>query len=85
MSDPTRPDDHWLARPRTVRLLWVVFIAVLVLTVVADFFVDHHGVFGIDGTVGFYAWYGFLSCLVLVVGAKALGAVLSRPDDYYGD
>jgi hypothetical protein len=85
MSDPPRPDDHWLARPRTVRRLWLVFIAVLALTIVADFFVDHHGVFGIDGSVGFYAWYGFLSCVVLVVGAKALGVILNRSDSYYGD
>jgi hypothetical protein len=75
--------DSWLARPKTIRLLWVVFAAVLAGTVLADFFIDHHGVFGVDGTIGFYAWYGFVSCVVLVIGAKALGALLKRPDGYY--
>lgn len=77
-------DDHWLTRPETIRRLWVAFVAILALTVAADFFVDHHGVFGIDGTIGFYAWYGFLACVALVVGSKGLGTFLKRRDDYYG-
>lgn len=64
-------------------MLWVVFIAVLALTVIADFFIEHHASFGIDGTIGFYAWYGFLSCVVLVAVSKGLGVFLKRPDDYY--
>ena len=84
MPESKNTDDHWLARPATIRRLWIVFVAVLALTVIADFFTDHHGVFDIDGTIGFYAWYGFLSCVVLVLGAKALGVFLKRRDDYYG-
>jgi len=76
--------DYWLARPSTIRLLWVLFIVILALTVLADLFIDHHGDFGIDGTIGFYAWYGFVSCVVLVIGSKALGVLLKRKDDYYG-
>jgi uncharacterized membrane protein len=76
-------DDHWLVRPTTIRWLWVVFIAVLAITVLADLFIDHHGKFFSDGTFGFSAWYGFLSCVVLVVFAKGLGVILKRPDDYY--
>ncbi len=79
-----RPDsNHWLVRPTTIRVLWIVFIAILAGTVLADFFIDHHGVFGVDGTIGFYAWYGFLSCVVLVFGSRLLGVFLKRPDDYY--
>jgi hypothetical protein len=81
---PTREDeDHWLVRPRAIRGLWIVFISVLAATVLADLFIDHHGKFGIDGTIGFYAWYGFLSCVVLVFAALALGVILKRPADYY--
>ena len=77
-------DDHWLVRPATIRVLWIGFIAILVLTVLADLVIQPKGKFGIDGTVGFYAWYGFLACVVLVVGARLLGLIFSRPDDYYG-
>ncbi len=79
MSEP----DHWLVRPKTIRMLWYVFITILVLLVLSDFVVHHHAHFGIDGTFGFYAWYGFVSCVILVVGSKALGAVLKRRDTYY--
>ncbi|MDA7947683.1 MAG: hypothetical protein MPJ78_09425 [Hyphomicrobiaceae bacterium] len=81
MSEP----DHWLVRPKTIRMLWIVFSIILALLVLSDLVVHHHAHFGIDGTFGFYAWYGFLSCVVLVVGSKALGAILKRRDTYYDD
>jgi hypothetical protein len=75
--------DHWLTRAATIRRLWVVFILVLIVLVALDLVVAHHPHFGIDGTFGFGAWFGFLSCVALVALAKALGAVLKRPDTYY--
>ena len=87
MTENTPPpgSDHWLARPENIRKLWIVFIVILALTVMADFFVHHHPHFGIDGTFGFGAWFGFISCVVLVVFSKALGSILKRPDTYYDD
>ncbi|MBA4782769.1 MAG: hypothetical protein H2045_06065 [Rhizobiales bacterium] len=79
-----KPDsEHWLVRPATIRIIWIVSIITLALTVIADFFVTHHPHFGIDGTYGFGAWFGFLACVVLVVGSKVLGAFLKRSDTYY--
>ena len=34
--------DHWLVRPATIRLLWVVFIAILAGLVALDLVVTHH-------------------------------------------
>ncbi len=76
-------DDHWLVRPKTIRMLWWVGCSILALTVLADLIVHHHPHFGVVGTFGFAAWFGFASCVVLVLGSKALGAVLKRPDTYY--
>jgi hypothetical protein len=81
MTDPN--NDHWLTRPATIRLLWVGFVLVLIVLVALDLVVAHHPHFGIDGTFGFGAWFGFLSCVALVGFAKALGALLKRPDTYY--
>ena len=64
-------------------MLWRVFIGILVFLVFMDLFIPHHPHFWIDGTFGFGAWFGFLSCVVLVVGAKFLGVFLKRVDDYY--
>lgn len=85
MSDPFNhpPDNHWLVRPRTIKALWIVFAAVLVAVVLLDLTVEHHPYFGLDGTFGFGAWFGFFSCVALIVFAKALGAILKRPDTYY--
>jgi hypothetical protein len=58
---------------------------VLALTVMAGAFVDLHPHFEIERWFGFNAAYGFLTCLLMIVGAKALGLFLKRPDDYYAD
>jgi hypothetical protein len=71
-------DDHFLVRPTTIRALWIVFAVLLVASVAADLFVDRHGM-----SVGFNAWYGFLSCVVFMLIAKGLGFYLKRPEDYY--
>lgn len=76
-------DDFWLVRPSSIRLLWWVFAVVLALSVVAQFFFKVKGYFGVDGWLGFGAVYGFLSCLAMVLVAKALGWVLKRPESYY--
>ena len=76
-------DDHWLTRASTIRRLWVIFIIILAATVLADLFISHHPYFGFEGTFGFGAWFGFASCVAMIVFAKGLGVLLKRPDSYY--
>ena len=76
-------DDHWLTRESTIKRLWVLFAILLAVTVLLDLVISHHPYFGLDGTFGFGAWFGFVSCVVLIVAAKALGWVLKRPDTFY--
>ena len=76
-------DDHWLARPTTIKLLWRVFAAVLALTVLAQLVISVKGYFAVDGWFAFGAVFGFLSCLAMVLVAKGLGYVLKRKQDYY--
>ena len=85
-APPTKaPDEppHPLTRPGTIRAIWIGFAVVLALTVAGDFLVHHHVVFGLEGSFGFHAWYGFLACVAMVLVARALGTLLKRPDDYY--
>ncbi len=82
MNEP-HDNDHWLARPSTIRLLWRSFAVVLVLLVALQLLIKIKGYFTIDGWFGFGAAFGFLSCLALVLVAIALGVVLKRPEDYY--
>jgi len=67
--------QHWLVRPATIRLLWVVFLFVLALTVLASLW--------LDGSFAFNAWYGFVSCIIMILFAKLLGRCLHRKDSYY--
>ena len=78
--------DHWLARPAhhpasVDRLRRHPGAASCSPT--SSF--EHHPHFGLDGTFGFGAWFGFAACVVLMLFAKALGAILKRPDTYYDD
>jgi len=84
-DDGRRETEHWLVRPSTIRMLWIAFIAVLGLTVLAQLVIDVKGYFGADGWFGFGAVFGFLSCVAMVLAAKALGVLLKRPEDHYDD
>jgi len=75
----------WLARPRTIRRLWRLFIAVLAVTVIAQLLVEVHPQFALEGIFAFNAVYGFVACAALILIAKAIGVLLKRPDSYYRD
>ena len=76
-------NQHWLTRPKTIRVLWIVFAIVLALTVAAEAFVAHEPHFEVESVFGFNAWFGFFACAGLIAGAKLLGVLLKRPDTYY--
>lgn len=78
-------EKHWLLRKDNIRKLWWAFGIVLALTVVAQLLVHVHDYFGVDGWFGFSAFYGFITCVLMVVFAKLLGLWLKRPENYYGD
>jgi hypothetical protein len=75
--------DHWLVRASTIRGLWIGYVVVLATLLLVELFVSHDAHFWLEGTFGFGAWFGFASCVILVLLAKALGIVLKRPDTYY--
>ncbi len=78
-------NDHWLVRPATIRKLWVSFIVVLTLTVLAQLVIVIKGYFVVDGWLGFGAIFGFLCCVAMVLVAKGLGLLIKRPESYYDD
>ena len=88
MMDPIPQDQrgkHWLVRPRMIRSLWIVLIAALAITVLFDLVVDQYVIFGVEGIFGFAAWFGFLTCVAMVMAAKGLGFFLKRSDRFYDD
>lgn len=94
-SQPTRreacePAKHWLYRRENQPRLWLLLVTILLLALIPEFFVHHHPHFAaagftLDGSFGFYAWYGFLSCAGMVAVAKIVGIFLKRKDTYYDE
>ena len=81
---------HWLYRSENLPKLWLIQILILVLALLPEFFLHHHphfeeSGFTLDGSFGFYAWYGFLTCAGMVALAKILGIFLKRKDTYYDE
>lgn len=61
-------------------------VIVLVTVVIADFLVERdHGEFFWDDLSGWWAGFGFLSCVVIIVVSKAIGhqGRIMRDEDYY--
>lgn len=82
---PDTGNIHWLLRPKNIRRLSWLAVALLAVIALLDLVIEPHGAFGIDGTVFFYSWYGFLTCVAMVVFAKLAGIFLKRKDSYYDD
>jgi hypothetical protein len=53
--------------------------------VLLDLVVKHYKYFTIDGTFGFAAWFGALTCFGLILLALAVGSLLRAPEGTYDD
>jgi hypothetical protein len=76
---------HWLTRPETIHRLWWFFGVVLALTVLSELFVTHEAHFAVERLTGFYALFGFVACVAMILFAKGIAAFLKRPDTYYDE
>jgi hypothetical protein len=59
--------------------------AVCGISLLAELFVHRHVEHPWEGLFGFYAVYGFVACVLLVLIAKEMRKVVMRPEDYYDD
>ncbi|HPE58984.1 MAG: hypothetical protein KDI15_07880 [Thiothrix sp.] len=78
------------SRKHGLSRFWKVWIGLLILAILPEFFVHHHAYFEdqgihVDAWWGFYAGFGFLACVVLVLMARLSGFFLKRKDDYYDE
>jgi F0F1-type ATP synthase assembly protein I len=70
---------------KTRKLVRRLCYLALFIVVVADFLVyRHHPKFFWDTIPGFSAFFGFISCVLIIVISKAVGhALLMKKEDYY--
>lgn len=90
-SNSPDPDEKpgWFDREENVRkILFGLFIACGAFVLIDLVFLisgfDKHPYFNWEKWPGFYAVYGFVACVVLVLGAKyLLRPLVMRDEDYY--
>ena len=71
-------------RPGNVNRLLACFFSSLVILLIIDFFIHKHPHFPWEGWLEFYAVYGFVACVALVITAKyILRPLVKRREDYY--
>ncbi|HCH23850.1 MAG TPA: hypothetical protein DE179_06085 [Oceanospirillaceae bacterium] len=70
-------------KPENIGKMLKVFYALCVVLVVVDFVVHRHVYHSWENIPAFYAIYGFVGCVALVVVAKAMRKVLMKEEDYY--
>ena len=74
---------YWLDEPGNVKkIIWALF-AVCAALFLADAFYHKHSYFEAENFFGFYAIFGFVVCVALVLAAKGMRVFLMRSEDYY--
>lgn len=75
--------QHLFDNPRNVSLVIRSLYSVCILLFVLDFILHRHVTNEWDGFTGFYALFGFIACVTLVLIARQMRKVLMRKEDYY--
>ncbi|MEM7257690.1 MAG: hypothetical protein AAF404_09905 [Pseudomonadota bacterium] len=84
MANQNEPEDFF-DKPENIKKMLKVFYVICGLLVVADFVVHRHIYHDWENIPAFYAIYGFVGCVVLVLIAKEMRKVLMRREDYYDE
>lgn len=74
---------YWLDRAQNVRKIYIGLWLFGAAWVIPDFFLHKHEDVDFAAWLAFYAVYGFVACVALVLTAKGLRRLLMRPEDYY--
>ena len=75
---------HTIGNSKNVQRILYGLWASLALLLVLELFVHKHASFAWEEWFGFYAIYGFVSCVLLVLVAKyILRPFVKRKEDYY--
>lgn len=85
MAHPPDDKKHVFDNPRNVKRVIYGFFTIAAILLLLDFFIHRHTELDIEGVFGFYAFYGLIGSMFLVLSAKELRKILMRKEDYYGD
>lgn len=78
-------EKGYFDKPENIQKMLKVFYVLCGLLVIIDFIVHRHIYHDWENIPAFYAIYGFVGCVVLVVIAKKMRNFLMRGEDYYDE
>jgi hypothetical protein len=70
-------------KPENITWMMRIFYTICIVLVAADFIVHRHIYVSFEEIPTFYALYGFVACVVLVVIAKGMRKFVMRDENYY--
>jgi len=73
----------WADKPENRRLVRITLYVACVLLVAADFLVHRHVEMPAEKFPAFYALYGFVALVTVVMAAKGLRRLVKRDESYY--
>ncbi|MDF1578652.1 MAG: hypothetical protein RQ753_04905 [Desulfurivibrionaceae bacterium] len=76
---------HLFDNPKNIRLVLYALFATLLLLLALEPLVDKHPYFPWEEWPGFYAIFGFVACVLLVLAAKYILRPLMKRDEGYYD
>lgn len=82
MRDP-QEKKHLFDKPQNVNRLLSGFYIVCAVLLLLDFILHRHIAHSWENLPGFYAIYGFVACVLLVLIAREMRKLLMRKEDYY--
>ena len=85
MPKPDGEKTYFLDELKNRKLVRTVFYACCIALLAADLVIHRHVERDFESLFGFYAFYGLIACVVLVLAAKEMRKVLMRREDYYDD
>ena len=74
---------YFFDKPRNVGLVLKVLYALCAALLALDFVAHRHVYLVWEKLPGFYALYGFIACVALVLVARGIRRLLKRREDYY--
>ena len=72
-------------KPENVKRLLNGFYVFCIILIIADFIIHRHTTMAWENIPAFYAIYGFVACVLLVVIAKMMRKVVMRKEGYYDE
>jgi cyanate permease len=76
---------YFLDKPENVTTLWRLFVAVCAALLLADLVYHRHVTHPWESLLGFYAIFGFVGIVLLILAAKQLRRLVARKENYYDD